>query len=92
MKRFGLALFGILFAFGAFAQVVDSAHLLVTYVPKLGTATKINQQAEFVDTVISEKVNYTYSISPKKPELNFIPGEIKVSKLNPEVKEVLYRN
>ncbi len=73
------------------AQVVDSAKLLIEYVPKITNATKINEQADIVDT-LQEKVTYSYEISPQKPELNFNPAEVKVSKLNPEVKEVLYRN
>lgn len=73
------------------AQVVDSAHLLVNYVPKLVNSNKINQQAVIVDT-LKEKIDFTYSVSPQKPELNFIPAELKVSKLNPQVKEIYYRN
>ena len=50
MKRIVL-LAGALFCAAALhAQVVDSAHLLINYVPKLTNATKINQQAEIVDT------------------------------------------
>ena len=73
------------------AQVVDSAHLLIQYVPKLTNATKINDQA-VIDDTLKEEVTYSYEISPQKPELNFNPAEIKVSKLNPEVRDVLYRN
>ena len=73
------------------AQVVDSAHLLIQYVPKLSNATKINDQAVIIDT-LQEHVTYSYEISPQKPEITFNPSEIKVSKLDPEVKEVLYRN
>lgn len=73
------------------AQVVDSAQLLIKYVPKLTNSTKINDQAIIVDT-LQEHVTYSYEISPQKPELYFNPTDIKVSKLNPTVKEILYRN
>ncbi|MCQ2284465.1 MAG: hypothetical protein MJZ57_06145 [Bacteroidales bacterium] len=74
-----------------YAQVVDSAHLLINYVPKLVNSNKINEQAETLDT-LQEKINFTYSVSPQKPELNFIPAALKVSKLNPQVQERYYRN
>lgn len=86
-----LVVFALLCSPSLHAQVVDSAHLLIHYVPKLGTATKMNEQAAINDT-LKENVTYTYEISPQKPELNFNPSDIKVSKLDPEVKEVLYRN
>lgn len=91
MKRFVLLTGTVLAALTLRAQVVDSAHLLIKYVPKLTNSTKINDQATIVDT-LQEHVTYTYDISPQKPELNFNPASIKVSKLNPEVQEVLYRN
>lgn len=91
MKRFVLLTGAVLVALTMRAQVVDSAHLLIKYVPKLTNSTKINDQATIVDT-LQEQVTYSYEISPQKPELNFNPASIKVSKLNPEVQEVLYRN
>jgi len=91
MKRIVL-LAGALFCAAALhAQVVDSAHLLINYVPKLNNATKINQQAEIVDTT-QEKVEFRYYITPQKPELTFSPTKITVSKLNPEFQERYYRD
>ncbi len=87
-----ILLSGVLFlSLSLRAQVVDSANLFVNYVPKLANSTKINDQAVITDT-LQNKLTYTYEISPQKPELNFNPAEIKVSKLNPEIKEILYRN
>ena len=74
------------------AQVVDSAQLLIKYVPKLTNSTKINQQAVLRDTVVSEEVEFNYVIAPNKPNLDFEPGDMQVGKLNPEVKERYYRN
>lgn len=74
------------------AQVVDSAQLLIKYVPKLVNSNKINQQAVLRDTVVSEQVEFNYVVAPAKPELSFAPGEMQVGKLNPEVKERYYRN
>lgn len=74
------------------AQVVDSAQLLIKYVPKLANSNKINQQAVLRDTVVSEQVEFNYVVAPAKPELSFAPGEMQVGKLNPEVKERYYRN
>lgn len=91
MKRIVL-LAGALFCAAALhAQVVDSAHLLINYVPKLTNATKINQQAEIVDTA-QEKVEFRYYITPQKPELTFSPTKITVSKLSPEYQERYYRD
>lgn len=73
------------------AQSVDSAHLLINYVPKLTNASKINRQADIVDTV-HEKVVFKYAITPQKPELSFSPTRIDVSKFNPEFQERYYRN
>lgn len=78
-------------AFAAQAQVVDSAHLLIQYVPKLQNSNKINNQAVIVDT-LQEKVEYTYSVSPQKPEVTFNAAEMKVGKLSPEVSDRYYRN
>ena len=91
MHRITLIAVILLCATALHAQVVDSAHLLIQYVPKLTNATKINDQA-VIDDTLKEEVTYSYEISPQKPELNFNPAEIKVSKLNPEVRDVLYRN
>lgn len=91
MKRIVLLASSVILSLTTRAQVVDSAHLLVKYVPKLTSSTKINDQAVIIDT-LQEKVTYSYEISPQKPDLNFNPAEIKVSKMNPEVKEILYRN
>lgn len=74
------------------AQVVDSAQLLIKYVPKLANSNKINQQAVLRDTVVSEQMEFNYVVAPAKPELSFAPGEMQVGKLNPEVKERYYRN
>ena len=74
------------------AQVVDSAQLLIRYVPKLANSNKINQQAVLKDTVVSEQLDFNYVIAPNKPELDFAPGDMQVGKLNPEVKERYYRN
>ena len=91
MKRIVL-LAGALFCAAALhAQVVDSAHLLINYVPKLNNASKINQQAVIMDTA-QEKVEFRYYITPQKPELTFSPTKISVSKLNPEYQERYYRD
>lgn len=74
------------------AQVVDSAQLLIKYVPKLNNSSKINRQAVINDTVVSADVEFNYIVAPQKPELNFEAGEMQVGKLNPEVKERYYRN
>lgn len=91
MKQFVVVAAFLLTAATLNAQVVDSAKLLVKYVPKLSNFTKINEQAEIKDTA-QEKVTYTYIVSPQKPELGFNPSEMKVSKVNPEVMERFYRN
>lgn len=91
MKRLVLFAGALLFAAALQAQVVDSAHLLINYVPKLNNATKINQQAVIVDTA-QEKVEFRYVITPQKPELTFSPTKISVSKLNPEYQERYYRD
>ena len=93
MKKITLLLSIVLFAgLGLQAQVVDSAQLLIKYVPKLANSNKINQQAVLKDTVVSEKVEFNYVIAPNKPQLSFQPGDMQVGKLNPEVKERYYRN
>ncbi|MBR4136535.1 MAG: hypothetical protein IKU03_09055 [Bacteroidales bacterium] len=76
---------------GVSAQAVDSAQLLVNYVPKLAKSTKINRDAVITDT-IHNTVTYTYEISPQKPELNFSTAKLSYSKFNPEVPERFYRN
>lgn len=91
MKRVTLLGITLLCAWTLQAQVVDSAHLLIQYVPKLNNASKINQQAEIVDTA-QEKVVFKYTIAPQKPELSFSPASMEVSKLNPDVQERFYRN
>ncbi len=48
MKRMVLVACALFCAVALKAQVVDSAHLLINYVPKLNNANKINQQAEKV--------------------------------------------
>lgn len=73
------------------AQVVDSAKLLVNYVPKLAKSNKINHDAVISDT-LRNTVSYTYEISPQKPELNFTTAKLSYSKFNPEVPERFYRN
>ena len=82
----------MLSVYGLNAQVVDSAQLLIKYVPKLANSNKINQQAVLNDTVVSEQMDFNYVIAPNKPSLEFQPGEMQVGKLNPEVKERYYRN
>ena len=77
---------------GLNAQVVDSAQLLIKYVPKLANSNKINQQAVLRDTVVSEQVEFNYVVAPTKPNVKFEAGEMQVGKLNPEVKERYYRN
>ena len=77
---------------GLQAQVVDSAQLLIKYVPKLANSNKINQQAVLKDTVVSEQLEFNYVIAPAKPTLDFAAGDMQVGKLNPEVKECYYRN
>ena len=74
------------------AQVVDSAQLLIKYVPKLANSNKINQQAVLKDTVVSDPIEFNYVIAPTKPALEFAAGDMQVGKLNPEVKERYYRN
>ena len=93
MKRITILLSLVFFAgVGLQAQVVDTAQLLIKYVPKLTNSNKINQQAVLKDTVVSEKVEFNYVIAPNKPALEFTPGDMQVGKLNPEVKERYYRN
>ncbi|MBR3465818.1 MAG: hypothetical protein IKH15_01205 [Bacteroidales bacterium] len=77
---------------GLNAQVVDSAQLLIKYVPKLANSNKINQQAVLRDTVVSEKMEFNYVVAPAKPQVQFAAGDMQVGKLNPEVKERYYRN
>ena len=91
MKRMVLIACALFCAVALKAQVVDSAHLLINYVPKLNNANKINQQAEIVDTA-QEKVEFRYVITPQKPEVTFSPTKISVSKLNPEFQERYYRD
>ena len=81
----------VLFMTTASAQVVDSAKLLINYVPKLAKSTKINRDAVITDT-IQNTVTYSYEISPQKPELNVTPAKLSYSKFNPEVPERFYRN
>ena len=81
----------VLFMTTASAQVVDSAKLLINYVPKLAKSTKINQDAVITDT-IQNTVTYSYEISPQKPELNFTTAKLSYSKFNPDVPERFYRN
>ena len=86
-------LFMILFVgIGLQAQVVDSAQLLIKYVPKLANSNKINQQAVLRDTVVSEKMEFNYVVAPAKPDVQFAAGDMQVGKLSPEVKEGYYRN
>ena len=92
MKKITIFVFFVFCASFLRAQVVDSAQLLIKYVPKLANSNKINQQAVLKDTVVSEQVEFNYVIAPNKPELDFKPGEMQVGKLNPEVKERYYRN
>lgn len=91
MKRLVLLAGALFCAVALQAQVVDSAHLLINYVPKLTNANKINEQAVIVDTA-QEKVEFRYVITPQKPELTFSPTKISVSKLNPEYQERYYRD
>lgn len=91
MKRIVLLAGALFCAATLHAQVVDSAHLLINYVPKLNNASKINQQAVIMDTA-QEKVEFRYYITPQKPELTFSPTKISVSKLNPEYQERYYRD
>lgn len=91
MKRMFLIACALLCVAVVRAQVVDSAHLLINYVPKLTNASKINQPAVILDTV-QEKVEFRYVIVPQKPELSFSPSKIVVSKLNPEFQERYYRD
>ena len=93
MKKITLLLSIVLFiGAGLRAQVVDSAQLLIKYVPKLTNSNKINQQAVIRDTVVSDDIEFNYVIAPNKPTLDFEPGDMQVGKLNPEVKERYHRN
>ncbi len=92
MKKITILVFIVFCAGFLRAQVVDSAQLLIKYVPKLTNSNKINQQAVIRDTVVSEEMDFSYVIAPNKPDLDFQPGEMQVGKLNPEVKERYYRN
>lgn len=92
MKKITILVFIVFCAGFLRAQVVDSAQLLIKYVPKLTNSNKINQQAIIRDTVVSEEMDFNYIIAPNKPDLDFQPGEMQVGKLNPEVKERYYRN
>ena len=92
MKKITFLLSIVLLGFGLSAQVVDSAQLLIKYVPKLANSNKINQQAVLRDTVVSEKMEFNYVVAPAKPQVQFAAGDMQVGKLNPEVKERYYRN
>jgi hypothetical protein len=92
MKKITILVFMVFCAVSLRAQVVDSAQLLIKYVPKLANSNKINQQAVLKDTVVSEQMEFNYVIAPNKPDLDFQPGDMQVGKLNPEVKERYYRN
>ncbi len=92
MKKITLLLAILSFAIGLKAQVVDSAQLLINYVPKLTNSNKINQQAVLKDTVVTEPMEFNYVVAPDKPKLEFAAGEMQVGKLNPEIKERYYRN
>lgn len=92
MKKITVLLTILFIGLGLRAQVVDTAQLLIKYVPKLANSNKINQQAVLNDSVVSEKVEFNYVIAPAKPSLEFAPGDMQVGKLNPEVKERYYRN
>lgn len=92
MKKITVLLTILFIGLGLRAQVVDTAQLLIKYVPKLTNSNKINQQAVLKDTVVSEKMEFNYVIAPNKPVLEFTPGDMQVGKLNPEVKERYYRN
>ena len=92
MKKIIFLMIMVIFGLGLRAQVVDSAQLLIKYVPKLTNSNKINQQAVLKDTVVSEQVELNYVVAPQKPDLEFTPGELQVGKLHPEVKECYYRN
>ena len=92
MKKILIIVVVLCVSAGLRAQVVDSAQLLIKYVPKLANSNKINQQAVLRDTVVSEQVEFNYVIAPSKPKMSFVPGEMQVGKLNPEVKERYYRN
>lgn len=92
MKKITIFVFLVFCASFLRAQVVDSAQLLIKYVPKLANSNKINQQAVLKDTVVSEQMEFNYVVAPNKPSLEFQPGEMQVGKLNPEIKERYYRN
>lgn len=92
MKKILIIVSVLFVSAGLQAQVVDSAQLLIKYVPKLTNSNKINQQAVIKDTVVGEKVEFDYVIAPTKPDLDFQPGDMQVGKFNPEVKERYYRN
>ncbi len=92
MRKTFFLMIMVVLGLGLRAQVVDSAQLLIKYVPKLTNSNKINQQAVLNDTVVSDQVEFNYVIAPNKPDLNFAPGDMQVGKLNPEVKERYYRN
>jgi len=92
MKKITILVFMVVCAGILRAQVVDSAQLLIKYVPKLANSNKINQQAVLKDTVVSDPIEFNYVIAPTKPNLEFAAGDMQVGKLNPEVKERYYRN
>ena len=71
MKKITIFVFFVFCASFLNAQVVDSAQLLIKYVPKLANSNKINQQAVLKDTVVSEQMEFNYVVAPNKPSLEF---------------------
>ena len=59
MKKITVLLTILFIGLGLRAQVVDTAQLLIKYVPKLTNSNKINQQAVLKDTVVSERWSST---------------------------------
>lgn len=76
---------------GLQAQVIDTARFQINYVPQLQNFSKLNQQAKIIDTA-TEKVSFTYDITPQRVDIDFMPTLITAAKIKPERVKPLYRN
>ncbi|MEG1555895.1 MAG: hypothetical protein RR356_04135, partial [Bacteroidales bacterium] len=73
------------------AQIIDTAHFRLNYVPQLLNFQKINQQAPIIDT-IKDQVQFDYYITPQRIDITFLPSPINAAKIGPEVTNKIYRN
>ena len=90
-KYFILSLIIGLFIGYADAQVVDTAHFQMNYVPHLQNFQKINYPATIVDTV-QEKITFEYDITPQPIDISFSPTPIKAMKALPDPMRQFHRN